>query len=185
VGFVDDLVGVLADLELELGGGTTDRALLIEATTLGWQRLEQMVHAKKVGITKACAKALHKTIAQHAGIPGAGDFAEGEGRDSWAGFSRALRTYGRESADDRDAWVIGQLFGGPHLRSLGITVGWLLVSGLRMQKHQPAIDPDRAQWPEWIRALRGTRPPIRDAEYLRSLLRKRREAVVGSSKAPS
>lgn len=178
--FVDELAGALADLELEVGGATTDRAVLTEAITLGWQRLEEMVRVKKVGVTVACAKALHRVVAEHAGISGAGDFAAGEGANAWPEFSKALRMYGRgKDTDHRDAWVIGQLFGGPHLRSLGITTGWLLTSGLHLQQHQPPIAPDRAAWPEWRRALKGTQSPIRDAESLRSLLRRRREAVAG------
>src|SRR5450759_3636794 len=66
---------------------------------------------------------------------------------------------------ETDAWVIAQLFG--PTPAFARHHGRLAAhERLAHAEAQPAIDPDRAQWPEWVRALRGTQPLTRDAEYL-------------------
>jgi hypothetical protein len=68
-----------------------------------------------------------------------------------------------------DAWVIAELFWGGYVTHLHLTLGWLLINAIRIQRHLPTITPSVESIDQFTNCLRGAGPDTFDAESLRAL----------------
>lgn len=71
-----------------------------------------------------------------------------------------------------DAWVICELFWGGYVKRYPLTLGWLLINGIRLQHQQAAITPLPEFDEPFVKYLRWAGPGLYDAESLRGLFYK-------------
>jgi len=74
-----------------------------------------------------------------------------------------------DEARCEDAWVIAELYWGGYINYVHLTLGWLLMNGIRIQQGLPAITPTPETTDRFTDYLRGSGPDTFDAESLRAL----------------
>lgn len=74
-----------------------------------------------------------------------------------------------DEATCEDAWVICELYWGRYVQHFPLTLGWLLVNGIRLQHGMPAITPQPEFTEQFVKYLRWAGPGLYDAESLRGL----------------
>ena len=78
-----------------------------------------------------------------------------------------------------DAWVIAELFWGGYVGYLHLTLGWLLMNGIRIQQNHAAIMPTPDSTELFTDHLRWSGPDQFDAESLRGLFYKYEKHAAG------
>ncbi|WP_198085770.1 hypothetical protein [Variovorax sp. E3] len=167
-----ELARELARMELALcnwGPVTASRDSLEAAIRSGWHSVVASARKGSVSLEPSFVASLHALIAQPIDSPGAGVFHEGQSPMDWTEFKRALDDAALEygMADNTEAWLLAQLYWGPHLESLGLSVAWLLGNGFRLQEGGRMVVPNASHDEKLKERLKWAGPDLYDAEGLR------------------
>ncbi|AFY92304.1 hypothetical protein Cha6605_1071 [Chamaesiphon minutus PCC 6605] len=87
---------------------------------------------------------LHKLLAKTIGAASPGVFDNDGGRGEWTllvDVCYQCLEDGLNNISGCDAWILAQLFGGNHVRSMAMSLAWLCINGLRLQDGLFAIYP--------------------------------------------
>lgn len=173
-GLTSDLTGGLARLELRLdpnGPGERAPERLEAALAGGWEWVIARARENAVRLVADFVAQLHRVIAGPLGIPCAGEFSNGTPPESWTAFVRELESYLLDGSplSSNDAWIVSQMVWGGHVSGLGLSTGWLLLNGLRLQEGRRAIYPIPELDQRFVQDLGYSGPDLFDAEPLRAM----------------
>jgi hypothetical protein len=167
-----ELARELARMELAFcnrGPVTTSVDALEAAILCGWHSVVASAREGTVSFEPSFVASLHASVAHPIEAPGAGVFHEGPSPMDWAEFKRALDDAALEygMADNTEAWLLAQLYWGPHLESLKLSVAWLLGNGFRLQEGACMVVPNASHDEKLKERLKWAGPGACDAEGLR------------------
>jgi hypothetical protein len=130
-----------------------------------WLRLITDAQESKVSPTVSYVAALYEQLSSAALVEHPRDFVDRKDFP-WEEYYQAGCGDG---ATCEDAWVVAELFWGGYVSHLQLSLGWLLLNGIRIQQGMFAITPHPNSTDQFINCLRWSGPDLFDAESLRAL----------------
>jgi hypothetical protein len=166
----DHLALTVSDLELHCGK-VFDRTVpprdqLCAAIRKIWPQVVAEARDSKVSSEVVYVAGLYDRVCNESRITNPGRFTD-RTDVPWHDFYAA--GCGGEARCE-EAWVIAELYWGGYINYLHLTLGWLLMNGLRIKQGLPAFTPAPETTDRFADYLRWSGPDAFDAESLRALL---------------
>lgn len=165
----DHLAVTVADLEVHCGKAfertVPPRDQLCAAIRKTWPQVVAEARDSNVSPEIVYVARLYDTVCNEARITKPGRFTD-RTDVPWHDF------YTGGCGDEErceDAWVIAELYWGDYVNYLHLTLGWLLMNGIRIQHGLPTITPAPETTDRFTDYLRWSGPDTFDAESLRAL----------------
>lgn len=165
----NDLAAAVAALEVHcaemFARPVPDCQRVRSAICTAWPRLIADAQNSRVSPQVEYVAALYDQLARKVGITDPGVFKD-RADIPW------IQYYTEGCGDEprcEDAWVIAELFWGPYVEYLHLTLAWLLMNAIRIQLKLPAIIPSAESTDRFTDYLQWSGPDAYDAESLRAL----------------
>ncbi len=168
-GKTDELAVSVAALEVHcarvFARPVVDFEHLQRAIRITWPQIITAAQNARVSPQVEYVASLYNRLVKEMNLNDAGDFTD---RTDVPWLEIYTAGCGDESRCE-DAWVIAELFWGGYVKFLHLTLGWLLMNGIRIQQKLLAITPSPNSADRFTDYLRWSGPGTFDAGSLRDL----------------
>lgn len=142
-----------------------------KAVEESWQEVIADAQAHCVSWSVEYVSRIHRNLAERAGADGPGEFIDETASTCWTAVATEL--FLDDEFDESflaDAVVLSELFYGGHVRSLGLSLGWLILNGFHLQHGKWPIFPLEPDHRRLLEYLSFAGPDTYAPESLRALL---------------
>ena len=150
-----------------------DPTAVAQAVRQSWQRLVHDAARGAASLSGEYLASLHRQLATFAGGEAPSLFLDHGQPKVLDGQQVTWSLFTEEACGDEPlepAWVLAQLYGGGHVRSLSLSLGWLAMNIALLDSEGRAIVPPLDEHARLLQALDYAGPDLHDAESLRALV---------------